>query len=220
MTSHRQLAVATVAFTALIALGACGSKKSTSSSSATTTAAAPTTTAAATTSAAATTAAATTTTTAAAKTTAAATTTVAATTTSAAAAVSSAEPKPCAADAAPAAVALEANEFTFTGPATAKGGAVAFDVKNVGKAMHELAVIKADSYASLPVDEYGAVDETKLAAGALVGRTAKFAGGSACGATFNLTPGKYVLVCNIEFKGAQVISHAGKGMHVDFDVTA
>jgi hypothetical protein len=112
------------------------------------------------------------------------------------------------------------NEFTITGPATAKAGKVGFNLTNAGKASHEFAVIKGD-FASLPKNENGTVDESKLTAGTLVGRVGKFPGaGQTCTGEFDLAAGTYTLVCNIEFKnGPTVISHAAKGMHLDVTVS-
>jgi len=113
------------------------------------------------------------------------------------------------------------DEFKITGAAAAKAGAVGFTLTNVGKGAHEFAVIKGE-FASLPKNANGTVDEAQLASGALVGRVAKFAGaGGTCSGVFDLAAGTYSLLCNIEFKnGPTIISHAGKGMHVDLVVSA
>jgi len=113
------------------------------------------------------------------------------------------------------------DEFKITGDAAAKAGKVGFTLTNVGKASHEFAVIKGD-FASLPKNVNGTIDETQLASGAIVGLVAKFAGaGQACSGVFDLAAGTYALVCNIEFKnGPTIISHAGKGMHLDLVVSA
>jgi uncharacterized cupredoxin-like copper-binding protein len=112
------------------------------------------------------------------------------------------------------------NEFTITGPATAKAGKVGFNLTNAGKASHEFVVFKGD-FASLPKNENGTVDESKLTAGTLVGRVGKFPGaGQTCTGEFDLAAGTYTLVCNIEFKnGPTVISHAAKGMHLGVTVS-
>jgi len=117
------------------------------------------------------------------------------------------------------------DSFSITGPATvsAAAGPIGFDLTNVAKgAQHEFRIIQGDSYASLPKNANGTVDETQLPAGADLGVVAKFPGdGTTCTGVFDLKPGKYVLICNIEFKnGPTIISHAGKGMHLDFTVTA
>ena len=168
-----------------------------------------------------TTTAATTATTAAPATTAAApATTAAAATTAAPAAAGPAAPA-CTglASAGTAASSLDVSlsEWKITTAPTVKTGLIGFNIKNAGANNHELVVIKADSFDALPKLANGAVDESKLGAGALIGRTEKLGGGKGCATTLNLAPGKYVMVCNIQF-GA--ISHAAKGQKVEFEVTA
>jgi hypothetical protein len=108
-------------------------------------------------------------------------------------------------------------EWDIKSPASIKSGKVTMNVKNEGPNPHELAIVKGESYDALPKLANGAVDEPKLASGDFLGRTQKLKGGEACGATVDLAPGKYVLICNIQF-GA--ISHAGKGQKLNFEVTA
>lgn len=91
---------------------------------------------------------------------------------------------------------------------TAKAGEVKFEVTNKGAAPHELAVMKTDlAQDKLPVAN-GAVDEKQVPP---VGRTTNIAAGKEEDKTFNLTAGKYVLLCNIP-------AHYGQGMHVAFTV--
>jgi hypothetical protein len=184
-------------------LAACGDDSSLAGA----TSAAPTTT-----SAAATTAAAATTVATAAPTTGAATTPA---TTKAAS--SSAAPTTAPASAAASKVEVTLKEWSIEAPATIKAGAVEFLVKNAGTANHELDIIKGDSYAALPKSDSGAVLEDKLPAGALVPVVGRFAANTSATGTVTLSPGKYVLVCNIAF-GAN--SHAGKGQRLDVTVTA
>jgi hypothetical protein len=115
----------------------------------------------------------------------------------------------------------ELNEFSFTGPASAPTGQVGFQLTNIGRANHELAIVRGDSYEALPKNEHGTVDEAKLAAGAKIGEVGRFpGGGQTCSGVFDLDPGNYVLICNIEFQnGPQVVSHAGRGMVQSFQVT-
>ena len=191
----RRLLVLTAA--AGLALAACGSSSKSDSGSATTKAAAATTAAAAT----ATTAAASTATTAAATaTTKAATATTASAGTTAAATASGS-------------VAVTMKEWSIT-PGAIKAGAVSLAIKNDGQNPHELKVIKADSFASLPLSS-GAVDESKLAAGAIIGQTARIDGGGSATLTVTLPAGKYVFVCNL---GSGATSHAAKGQHIDVTV--
>lgn len=132
--------------------------------------------------------------------------------------------RPCASPAdvatASARIALDASEYQFSPLAPVKAGKVAFDGRNTGQVNHEIAVVKATGYGSLPKNEFGTVEESKLPPGLLLGRTTRFAPGQTCAAVYDLTPGSYVLLCNIEFRGATVSSHAGKGMTYDFIVSA
>ncbi|MGE0879171.1 MAG: hypothetical protein AB7O61_11040 [Acidimicrobiia bacterium] len=114
-------------------------------------------------------------------------------------------------------VSYDVTEYKISGATSIKAGKVGIELKNSGQANHELAVFKG-SYAAMPKDEFGAVDETKLNAGVVIGRTARFAAGGACGMVVDLPPGQYTLICNVEFKGATVTSHAGKGMVLDLAV--
>jgi hypothetical protein len=216
----RTIRVSVLSLTLIGVAAACGS--STNS----TTAAAPATTAAA----AATTAAAVVATTAApaATTAAAPATTAAPAATTAKPADSKAAPA-AAASAGPACTGLGAAgtgattvdvsliEWDIKAPATVKAGKVTLNVSNAGPNKHEMALIKGESFDALPKLPSGAVDETKLEAGALLGRTEKLDGNKSCLTTVDLAPGKYVMVCNIQF-GA--ISHAAKGQKFNFEVTA
>lgn len=220
----RTLRVSLLSLTLIGVAAACGS--STNS----TTAAAPATTATATasTAAAATTAATTATTVAAATTAAAPATTAAPAATTAKPADSTAAPA-AAAPAGPACTGLGAAgagattadvsliEWDIKAPATLKAGKVTLNINNTGGNKHEMALIKGDSFDALPKLPSGAVDETKLESGALLGRTDKLDGNKSCSTTVDLAPGKYVMVCNIQF-GA--ISHAAKGQKFNFEVTA
>jgi hypothetical protein len=165
------------------------------------------------------TSAAPTTTSAAAAATSAAATSAAAVTTGAATTPAPTAPATTTAGAGAAATKVEVTlkEWSIEAPATIKAGAVEFVVKNAGTANHELDIIKGDSYASLPKSDSGAVLEDKLPAGALVPVVGRFAANTSATGTVTLSPGKYVLVCNIAF-GAN--SHAGKGQRLDVTVTA
>jgi uncharacterized cupredoxin-like copper-binding protein len=96
-----------------------------------------------------------------------------------------------------------------------KAGAVTFAVRNEeSDTDHEFVVMKG-KFAELPKASNGAVDETKLAAGALIGRTALIGPGNSTIATYSLDPGGYVLLCNISV-GPN--SHARDGQRLDVTV--
>ena len=105
-------------------------------------------------------------------------------------------------------------EFSIALASPLKVGANTLSVKNTGSFPHELKVIKADSYASLPQAADGTVDEAKLAA-AVLAKSGRVANGASGALTVTLAAGKYVLICNL---GTGANNHAAKGMHVDVTV--
>jgi uncharacterized cupredoxin-like copper-binding protein len=98
-------------------------------------------------------------------------------------------------------------------------GDVTFEATNNGPDDdHELVVIKTDlGITDLPTDENGAVDE----AGAgieVIGEIEEFPPGETESATFNLTAGNYVLICNI-WDEEEREAHYQEGMRTAFTVT-
>ena len=91
--------------------------------------------------------------------------------------------------------------------ATAKGP-VTFTVVNEGKMMHEVVILKTDTPAAELTVKDGRVSEDDS-----VGELADIAAGDTATASFDLKPGKYVLVCNIA-------GHYQGGMRAAFTVTA
>ena len=116
---------------------------------------------------------------------------------------------------APGTVAVTLNEASVDAPTTLKAGEVTFAIKNASNNnQHEFVVMKG-KFAELAKLPNGAVDETKLAAGALVGRTSRISGGASATQSFTLTAGNYVLLCNIN-SGPN--SHAADGQRLDVTV--
>jgi hypothetical protein len=107
-------------------------------------------------------------------------------------------------------------EWAIEAPTEYAAGDVTFSATNAGSFPHELAVIEGASYESLPLEEGGAVIEAELPTGALIGRTAKIAGGAAEDLTVTLAPGSYVLICNL---GGGATSHAGQGQRLAVTVS-
>ena len=99
-------------------------------------------------------------------------------------------------------------------------GIVSFVAENTGKEKHEMVVVKADSADALPTDGDGAMDESKLPEGALVGEIEPMAAAQLCQANFPLQAGQYVLLCNVVDKeeAGTVESHFAEGMHTPFTV--
>ncbi|MFW2340002.1 MAG: hypothetical protein ACN4GK_08125, partial [Acidimicrobiia bacterium] len=80
---------------------------------------------------------------------------------------------------------------------------------------HEFAVIAAATYEELPKLANGAVDEEALEAGQFLGRTAVLEPGQTETITFDLEPGNYLFICNINF-GPN--SHAANGQMLNVTV--
>ncbi len=94
-------------------------------------------------------------------------------------------------------------------PDGAQAGAVTFSAANQGGGEHELVIIKTDTPADKLVATNGKVDEDT--AGEMIGEIEKFAAGKTVAGTFDLAPGHYALICNIE-------GHYEQGMHADLTV--
>jgi uncharacterized cupredoxin-like copper-binding protein len=100
-----------------------------------------------------------------------------------------------------------------------KAGKVRFDVTNRGSIGHEMVVARAASASVLPLvttagdREVGAVDEEAIAAPDTMGEVGELKPGAQTKHTIELSPGTYVLYCNIDTKTASgVINHFHKGM--------
>jgi hypothetical protein len=118
-------------------------------------------------------------------------------------------------------VVVTLGEFTIKPSARPKAGKVSLKAENAGKEDHEIVIVKGDNAEALPKDADGGLDEEKLPEGALIGEIEGFPGGQVCSGTFNLTAGKYVLLCNIietEPNGEKE-AHFKEGMHIPFVVS-
>ena len=102
---------------------------------------------------------------------------------------------------------------------TAPAGEVTFTATNNGpNDQHELLVVKTDlDPGALPVDANGAVDEGG-AGFDLIGEIEPFDVDTTERVTFTLTPGQYVLACNI-YDAAEDEAHYQLGMRTAFTVT-
>ena len=92
------------------------------------------------------------------------------------------------------AVSVQLKEFKLTPkPTSVKAGKVTFTVKNTGKLMHEMVVLKTNVPAGkLPVNANSRVSEKSS-----VGEAGDVKPGQTKKVTLALKPGKYVLLCNI-----------------------
>jgi uncharacterized cupredoxin-like copper-binding protein len=108
-------------------------------------------------------------------------------------------------------VKVSLTEFTVTPDSSSvAAGPVAFDVTNIGAAPHNFRIIKTDlAPDKLPVANSQA-DETQVTV--VAGSSASFiAVGASDAVSANLTPGNYVLICNVP-------THYQSGMHAAFTV--
>jgi hypothetical protein len=106
------------------------------------------------------------------------------------------------------------SEWTVEAPATAKAGMVTINASNEGGETHELVVVRADSSAGFVQDDTGKVDEDGFAEGDFIGEITEFEAGTSSSGTFELTPGTYILFCNIveEETDGTFESHFVEGM--------
>ena len=107
--------------------------------------------------------------------------------------------------------------------ASVPAGTVKFVAKNTGPDdIHEMVVLRTDlDPAALPVDKDGKADEEGDGITS-IGETGDVAVGETKEASFDLAPGKYVLICNIvqtEPDGS-IEAHYKVGMRTAFTVTA
>ena len=91
-----------------------------------------------------------------------------------------------------------------------KAGPTKIGVRNLASMEHSFEVLKTDlPHDKIPVDGASA----KAKEDGKVGGIASIPAGKSAAVTIDLTPGKYVLICN-------VAGHYGLGMHVGFTVEA
>ena len=104
---------------------------------------------------------------------------------------------------------LADNKITVTVPSV-KAGKIKIGVRNLGTMEHSFEVLKTDlPQDKLPVDGASA----KAKEDGKVGEIKSIAAGKSAAVTIDLTPGKYVFICNIA-------GHYQIGMHTAFTVEA
>jgi len=103
-------------------------------------------------------------------------------------------------------------DFSVTAdPASVGSGMVTFNVTNNGPSVHEFVVFKSDlAPDALPVE--GTKVNEEAAEVEAIGEIEDIEAGATQSTTFDLQPGKYVLICNIE-------GHYQSGMRATFEVT-
>jgi len=103
-------------------------------------------------------------------------------------------------------------------PTSAQAGKVDFVVINKGSMTHEFVVVRSAD-GNLPVDASGAVDEAQIPTTDKLGELEDLERGDKATLDTTLTPGTYVLFCNIvETNDGVTDSHYADGMHTTFTV--
>jgi uncharacterized cupredoxin-like copper-binding protein len=115
------------------------------------------------------------------------------------------------------AVTVQLKEFSITPSTTSiPAGKVIFNPENVGGVIHEMVIIRTDDAPdALPTEKDGTANED---AKGLTGidEVEDIAPGAAGSLTVDLTPGSYVMICNILDNGN---AHYSLGMRAGFTVT-
>ncbi len=91
------------------------------------------------------------------------------------------------------------DEETGAAAFTANAGEITFEVHNEGRGSHNLVIIRTDLAAdALPFADVNNHFVDEEAAGEKIGEIEEFRGGGAMEVgSFTLTPGRYVLICNL-----------------------
>ena len=104
-------------------------------------------------------------------------------------------------------------------PGLVQSGKVSLQVENVGSITHEMVLVRAAGVAALPKvttageRSVGAIDEEAIPESDTMGETGDVAARATVTKTFDLTPGTYVMFCNIDSKnGAKTLNHFVRGM--------
>jgi hypothetical protein len=112
------------------------------------------------------------------------------------------------------------SEYKITlGKGNIKAGKVKFTAENVGTSTHEFVVVRGSDPAKLPTKADGSVDEDKIPASDQIGEMEDIASKTTKSNTFDLTPGQYVVFCNVVSEDTPPISHFAEGMHTLLTVT-
>lgn len=102
---------------------------------------------------------------------------------------------------------VKMDEFSFTPKdSTIKAGTLKLTAPNVGKATHELVILRTNTDPAALPQKGGEVDESTS-----IGELADVAPGASKSGTFKLKAGKYAIVCNLP-------GHYAAGMYGSFTV--
>lgn len=119
---------------------------------------------------------------------------------------------PAAAYAQAGAINIEFSEFAIKASATsAPAGTVNFSAKNAGANQHELVIVRSNAApGSLALNATNGVDEAQIT---IVRRMDRVPSGGNGSLSADLTPGSYILLCNVG-------QHYSRGMNIAFTVPA
>lgn len=121
----------------------------------------------------------------------------------------------------PSATKVTLEEFSMVPhPGVVKAGKITLEADNVGTVTHELVLVRAPSIAALPrvtkatkERAVGDVDEEAIPEADKMGETGDIKPRQHVTKTFDLTPGTYVMFCNIDDTGADgTVNHFQHGM--------
>lgn len=117
-------------------------------------------------------------------------------------------------------VTIHAKEFSFDVPKTIASGLTTFRLVNDGKELHHASIVKLDKGKTIQDVQVAMKSEGPPPTWihAVGGPNAALPGGTV-EATFDLTPGNYVIVCFVNSPG-EPMPHLAKGMMATFTVTA
>jgi len=128
----------------------------------------------------------------------------------------------------PSATTVTLQEYTMTPHAAIlKAGDVRLSVNNVGSVTHEMVLVKEPSVSALPIVQtatadraVGDVNEEAIPGSSKMGETGDVKPGKTVIKTFKLTPGTYVMFCNIDDKNPDgtVLNHFHHGMSATITV--
>jgi uncharacterized cupredoxin-like copper-binding protein len=128
----------------------------------------------------------------------------------------------------PSATTVTLQEYTMTPHAAVlKAGKVQFTVDNVGSITHEMVLVREPAVSALPIVQtatedraVGDVNEEAIPASATIGETGDIKPGKTVVKSFTLTPGTYVMFCNIDNQNPDgtVVNHFHEGMSATITV--
>ena len=115
-------------------------------------------------------------------------------------------------------VAVSLVEWDIVAPAKLEAGTLTLAVENDGTQNHQLTIVAAESYESLPLRDDGSVKIEELDSSRVAVATEPlFAGFPAEAVTVDLEPGTYVFFCNLQSEFTDE-SHVGVGQRLEVAV--